>query len=161
MVIRTATRSDSDALGRLGAVLMDAHYNFDPRRFLDPGGNAAPAYAQFLLEQLDDPDSIIMVAVIDNIVVGYCYGAIEPLSWKELRDTAGFIHDLALDPEARRRGAGAALLNETIEWFRRRRVARVLLWTSTKNAPARRLFEQAGFRPTMTEMTLELDKSGK
>ncbi len=160
MVIRKATRNDSAALGRLGALLMDAHYNFDPRRFLDPGGNAAPSYAQFLLQQLDDLDSIILVAEVHGCVVGYCYAAIEPLSWKELRDTAGFIHDLALEPTARRRGAGAALLKAAVEWFRDRDVARVMLWTSTQNAPARRLFEQAGFRATMTEMTLELAPDG-
>jgi predicted GNAT family acetyltransferase len=35
-------------------------------------------------------------------------------------------------------------------------MTRVMLWTSTANAAARQLFEQAGFRATMTEMTLDL-----
>jgi ribosomal protein S18 acetylase RimI-like enzyme len=157
MVIRQATRADAEALGRLGALLMEVHYNFDPRRFLTPGDDAAPGYRRFLLSQLNDPDAVIFVAVVDAAVVGYCYAGIEPLSWKELRDTAGFIHDLALDREARRRGAGRALLNAAVEWFRQRNVARVMLWTSTANERARRLFEQTGFRPTMTEMTLELE----
>jgi ribosomal protein S18 acetylase RimI-like enzyme len=156
MVIRQATRADAEALGRLGALLMEVHYNFDPRRFLTPGHDAAPGYRRFLMSQLNDPDAVILVAVDDDMVVGYCYAGIEPLSWKELRDTAGFVHDLALDPAARRRGAGRALIDAAIEWFRHRNVARVMLWTSTANDPARRLFEQAGFRPTMTEMTLEL-----
>ena len=97
MVIRKATRDDRDALGRLGALLMDVHYNFDRRRFLDPGADAAAGYARFLISQLHDPDSIIFVAEVDGVVAGYCYAGIEPLSWKELRDEAGFIHDLALD----------------------------------------------------------------
>lgn len=156
MVIREATRADSASLGRLGALLMDVHYNFDRRRFLDPGTDAASGYARFLISQLGDPDSVILVAELDGAVIGYCYAGIEPLSWKELRDEAGFIHDLALDPTARRRGAGRALMLAAIEWFRGRKMARVMLWTSTSNAAARALFEQAGFRPTMTEMTLEL-----
>jgi GNAT superfamily N-acetyltransferase len=158
MVIRKATRADGEALGRLGALLMDVHYSFDQRRFMSPGGNAAPGYRSFLVSQLDDPDAVVFVAVIGDAVVGYCYAGVEPLSWKELRDEAGFVHDLALDPAARRRGAGRALLEAAIAWFRERNIARVMLWTSTANAPARQLFEQAGFRPTMTEMTLDLGK---
>ena len=159
MVIRKATRADSDVLGRLGALLMTVHYHFDRRRFLAPGEDAAAGYAQFLTSQIDDPDSVIFVAEIDGAVAGYCYAGIEPLSWKELRDEAGFIHDLALDPAARRQGAGRALLAAAIEWFRSRQMLRVMLWTSTENAPAQQLFRQAGFRPTMTEMTMDLETS--
>lgn len=157
MVIRKATRADREALGRLGALLMDVHYNFDRRRFLDPGADASSGYARFLVSQLDDPDSVIFVAEVDGAVAGYCYAGVEPLSWKELRDQAGFIHDLALEPQARRRGAGRALVAAAVEWFRERRLPRVMLWTSTQNAAARELFVTAGFRPTMTEMTMELD----
>ena len=157
MVIRKATRADRDVLGRLGALLMTVHYNFDRRRFLAPGEDAAAGYAHFLASQIDDPDSAIFVAEIDGAVAGYCYAGIEPLSWKELRDEAGFIHDLALDGPARRQGAGRALLAAAIEWFRSRQMLRVMLWTSTENAPAQQLFRQAGFRPTMTEMTMDLE----
>ena len=159
MVIRKAERADRDALGRLGALLMDVHYNFDRRRFLDPGADASAGYARFLLSQLNDPDAIILVAENEGAVVGYCYAGIEPLSWKELRDEAGFIHDLALDPAARRQGAGRALVDAAIDWFRGRGLARVMLWTSTQNLAARELFLGAGFRPTMTEMTLDLPPS--
>ncbi len=157
MVIRKATAADRDALGRLGVLLMDVHYNFDRRRFLEPGVDASAGYARFLVSQLDDPDSVIFVAEMDGAVLGYCYAVIEPLSWKELRDETGFISDLALDPAARRQGAGRRLVAAAIEWFRHRKLARVMLWTSTQNDAARELFLSAGFRPTMTEMTLNLD----
>ena len=157
MVIRKATRADREALGRLGALLMTVHYHFDRRRFLAPGENAAAGYARFLELQIDDPDSVIFVAEIDGVVAGYCYAGIEPLSWKELRDAAGFVHDLALDPSARRQGAGRALLAAAIDWFRGRQMLRVMLWTSTENAPAQQLFRVAGFRPTMMEMSMDLE----
>ena len=156
MIIRRAVLDDSEALGRLGALLMDVHYNFDRRRFLAPGEDAASGYARFLVSQLRDPDCAVFVAELDGSIVGYCYAGVEPLSWKELRDEAGFIHDLALDPSARRRGVGKALVDAAIEWFRERNQARVMLWTSPANDAARQLFEQSGFRPTMIEMTREL-----
>ena len=157
MVIRKATTDDREALGRLGVLLMDVHFNFDRRRFLEPGATASAGYACFLVSQLDDPDSVIFVADDNGIVVGYCYAVIEPMSWKELRGEAGFISDLALDPAARRQGAGRRLVDAAIQWFRDRKLARVMLWTSTQNTAARELFASAGFRPTMTEMTLELE----
>ena len=89
-------------------------------------------------------------------IVGYVYAAIEPLSWKDLRDECGFIHDLLVADVARRPGIGEALLDEAIEWLRERGMPRVVLGTAAQNETARRLFERRGFRPTMIEMTLEL-----
>ncbi|MGE0461863.1 MAG: N-acetyltransferase family protein [Vicinamibacterales bacterium] len=156
MVIRRATREDRAALGRLGALLMTMHYEFDRRRFLAPGEHAEEGYADFLASQLEDPDSLVLVAEHDGTVVGYCYAGIEPLSWKELRDKAGFIHDLFVDPAARGQGAGEALARAAIAWLRERGLPRVMLWTAPGNTTAQTLFRKAGFRETMIEMTLEL-----
>ncbi|MCC7177450.1 MAG: GNAT family N-acetyltransferase [Acidobacteria bacterium] len=156
MEIRRATPNDRVALGRLGALLMTMHYEFDRQRFLAPGGRAEEGYAEFLVSQLDDPDALVLVAERDGAVVGYCYAGIEPLSWKELRDEAGFIHDLIIDPGARGAGAGTALAGAAIAWLRGRGLPRVMLWAATGNAPALALFRKAGFRQTMAEMTLEL-----
>jgi ribosomal protein S18 acetylase RimI-like enzyme len=156
MVIRRATPDDREALGRLGALLMDAHYQADPRRFLEPGAHASDGYGDFLQSRLGNRDCVVLVAEIDGAVAGYCYASIEPLSWNELRDRAGFVHDLVCDPAARGRGAGRALLEGAIAWLRAQGLPRVVLWTAAGNTPALRLFEQSGFRHTMTELTLEL-----
>ena len=80
----------------------------------------------------------------------------EPLSWKDLRDECGFIHDLLVTDAARGHGAGEGLLNAAIQWLQQRGMPRVVLGTAAQNERARRLFERRGFRPTMIEMTLEL-----
>ena len=41
-------RADLPVLGRLGAHLMQVHYEFDRRRFVEPSGNPAAGYAHFL-----------------------------------------------------------------------------------------------------------------
>lgn len=156
MTIRRAETRDADALGRLGAALMHTHYAFDAHRFLDPGEGAESGYASFLASQLDDDESIVLVAEVDDRIVGYVYAAIEPLSWKELRDECGFIHDLLVADEARRSGVGESLLNQAIEWLREQGMPRVVLGTAAQNDTAQRLFKRRGFRPTMIEMTLEL-----
>jgi len=136
---------------------MRAHYAFDRARFLSPDDGAEDGYAAFLGSQLRASDAVVMVAESDGVVIGYVYAGIEPLSWKELRDEAGFVHDLLVSPEARNSGAGRQLLDAAIAWLRERGMPRVVLWTAARNAGAQRLFERRGFRSTMVEMTFELD----
>ena len=160
--IRAARTDDGEALGRLGASLMRAHYAFDERRFLAPGAHAESGYASFLGTQLSSADSLVLVAERAAgerpvAVIGYVYAGIEPLSWKELRGEAGFIHDLLVSDEARALGVGQRLLDAAVAWLRERGMPRVMLWAAAPNAGAQRLFERNGFRPTMIEMTRDLD----
>ena len=154
--VRPAAAADLAALGRLGAVLIQAHYDFDRHRFLPPGENPEAGYAAFLRGQLGRDDAVVLVAVSGGEVVGYVYAAIEPHSWKELRDRAGFVHDLVVDESARRSGVARALMAAALAWVQRQGAPRVVLGTAYQNERARRLFESLGFRPTMVEMTREL-----
>ena len=156
VTIRRATADDAAMLGSLGAALMRAHYAFDPQRFLATGPHAETGYASFLASQLDGDEAVVLVAEVDGRVVGYVFAGLEPMSWKELRGPAGFIHDVLVDEAARAAGAGTALVEAAIAWLRERGAPRVMLWTADRNATAQRLFERLGFRRTMIEMTREL-----
>lgn len=143
-------------LGRLGALLMRVHYEFDRLRFLEPGDAPERGYANFLGSQLRDEDAVVLIAEVEGRVIGYVYAAVEPISWKELRDECGYIHDLIVDPAERSHGAGSALLEAACDWLRQRGMPRVVLGTAEKNVGAQRLFARSQFRPTMIEMTREL-----
>jgi ribosomal protein S18 acetylase RimI-like enzyme len=155
-VIRRATEADLPVLGVLGASLMRAHYTFDSLRFMAPPGNPEAGYAWFLGTQLKKDDVAVFVAETPGRVLGYVYAALEPQSWKELRDEAGYIHDVVVVPEAQRHGVASALVNAACEWFRSIGAPRVVLGTAEKNEGAQRLFARLGFRRTMIEMTREL-----
>ena len=157
VTIRRAERRDLESLGRLGAMLMQTHYAFDPQRFLPPDESAESGYAWFLGRVMKDPEGCVLVAEEEDGVVGYVYAALEPLSWKELRGPAGFVHDIAVREETRRTGVAAQLLQAAIDWLRERGAPRVVLWTASPNEAAQRLFRRFGFRDTMVEMTLELE----
>jgi GNAT superfamily N-acetyltransferase len=154
--IRQATKDDVPALGRLGASLMRLHYAFDTQRFLAPSGNPEEGYGRFLGSQMRDADATVFVADRAGEVVGYVYAGLEPLSWKELRDAAGFIHDVVVDEAHRGGGVARALIEAASLWLKAKGAPRVMLWTAERNRAAQRLFEQAGFRRTMIEMTREL-----
>lgn len=75
---------------------------------------------------------------------------------KELRDAAGFVHDIVVDQSERRTGVAAALMEAAIAWVREQGVASVMLWTAAPNEGAQRLFEGLGLRRTMIEMTRDV-----
>jgi GNAT superfamily N-acetyltransferase len=154
--IRLATSADLPALGRLGALLIQTHIEFDRQRFMDPGSDPSEGYAWFLGKQLKDDDVAIFVAEQESEIIGYVYAGIEPISWKELRDECGFIHDVVVDERGRRSGTATALIEKAVEWLRERGAPRVMLWTAEKNSAAQQLFAKLGFRRTMIEMTREL-----
>ncbi len=158
MITRQASSDDLSALGRLGARLLTTHYTFDPLRFMAPGRHPEDGYAQFLQTQLDQPDVVILVADVDGALAGYVYAGIEPQSWKELREQAGFIHDVIVAERHQRGGVAARLVDAACEWLRARGAPRVLLWTAVQNEAAQRLFQKVGFRQTMVEMTRELSE---
>ena len=74
-----------------------------------------------------------------------------------LRGPAGVVYDLVVDPAHRRQGIGRMLLDATLEALKARGAPRVVLSTAERNIAAQRLFDRAGFRRTMIEMTRELD----
>jgi ribosomal protein S18 acetylase RimI-like enzyme len=153
--IRPALRADLPVLGRLGALLVRIHHEWDPERFMTPADRVEEGYAWFLGSQLDEPDVVVLVAEQDSAIVGYVYAGLEPRSWKELRDAAGFIHDVVVAEDARHQGIAGRLVDAAADWLEARGAPRIMLWTADKNAGAQRVFERLGFRRTMVEMTRE------
>jgi ribosomal protein S18 acetylase RimI-like enzyme len=156
-VVRRATPADLQRIGRLGALLVRGHYDFDPQRFLAVRPETPAGYASFISTQLEDSDVAVLVADDGGDVIGYAYAAVEGYDYMALRGPAGVLHDIIVDPEQRGRGVGRLLLEATLEFFRSRGAPRVVLFTAERNEAAQRLFASAGFRRTMIEMTREMD----
>lgn len=159
ITLRPATTTDQEPLGRYGAALMRQHHAADPRRFIQVEHPEA-GYGRFLVSQVSNPDSLVMVAENDGQVVGYIFAGLEPTDWMELRGPCGVVQDIYVDEAARHLGAGRALLKAAIEWIRSRGRTQVVLLTKTQNQHAQHLFAALGFRPTMIEMTLDQDPGG-
>jgi ribosomal protein S18 acetylase RimI-like enzyme len=157
VTIRRAEPSDMPTVGRLGALLVRTHYDFDQQRFIAPTPGTPKAYGSYLGSLLEDSKIVILVAAQSGAVVGYAYAGIEGTDYMALRGPAGAIYDILVDPPHRRHGIGRKLLDATIEALKTLGAPRVVLSTAERNADAQRLFEAAGFRRTMIEMTRELN----
>jgi len=156
IVVRPATSADMPTIGRLGALLVRMHHDFDRERFLAPIPNTEQAYASFLRSQLEEPNVIILVAERNGAVLGYTYAGVEGYDYMSLRGPAGVLNDIVVDPAHRGQGIGRTLLDATLAALAARNTPRVVLLTAEQNESAHRLFARAGFRRTMIEMTREL-----
>ncbi len=156
-IIRTAARTDLPRIGRLGALLVEEHHAFDPRRFLAARNRTPADYAGFMGTQLDAANAIVLVAEEQGDVIGYTYGTVEGYDYMALRGPAGVLQDIIVDPDYRGRGVGRLLLDAMLAQLQARGVPRVVLSTAEGNEGAQQLFSRAGFRRTMIEMTREVD----
>ena len=154
--IRPAVPADLAAIGRLGALLVRTHHDFDPQRFLAETPQTENRYASFLGTQLGEPNIVILVAERNSAVLGYTYAGVEGPDYMSLRGPAGVLYDIVVDPAHRGHGVGQTLLDATMKALEGRGAPRVVLSTAERNETAQRLFARAGFRRTMLEMTREL-----
>ena len=157
IAVRPATLADLAAVGRLGALLVRLHHDFDPRRFLAASPQTERGYASFLGTQLAAPHAIILVAERAGALLGYTYAGVEGVDYMSLRGPAGVLYDILVDPAHRGEGVGRMLLEATLAALAARGAPRVVLSTAERNEAAQRMFARAGFRRTMVEMTRELD----
>ncbi|HJU73939.1 MAG TPA: GNAT family N-acetyltransferase [Gemmatimonadaceae bacterium] len=155
-VIRPATRADLPAIGRLAALLVRLHHELDPARFIAATPETASGYGAYIGSQLTKPDIIVLVAELDEQVVGYTFAGVEGFDYMSLRGPAGVLHDIVVDPGHRGQGIGRMLLDATVAELTTRGAPRFVLWTGEGNESAQRLFASAGFRRTMIEMTREI-----
>jgi ribosomal protein S18 acetylase RimI-like enzyme len=143
-------------MGRLGALLVREHHDFDPQRFLPATSRMEQSYGTFLGTQLEQPNIVILVAERGGEVVGYTYSGVEGTDYMALRGPAGAVYDIIVDPAHRKQGIGRMLLDATLEALKARGAPRVVLSTAERNTTAQHLFDRVGFRRTMIEMTREL-----
>jgi ribosomal protein S18 acetylase RimI-like enzyme len=161
VTVRPAVAADRAAIGRLGELLVSEHHEFDPQRFIAPIPNLSERYGDFLIGQSKRAEMRVLVAQREGAVVGYAFGGMEGNDYMALRGPAGVIYDLVVDPDHRRQGIGQVLLAAVLDALAELGAPRALLFTADKNHVAQSLFDKAGFRRTMIEMTVELESSPK
>ncbi|MFS2153381.1 GNAT family N-acetyltransferase [Rhizobium sp. Rhizsp42] len=157
VIIRPASPSDVGTLGDFGTRLVALHHELDPQRFLETTDGTPSGYSRFLEKKIADPNAVLLVAVQDDAVLGYSYAQIEGYDYMSLRGPAGVLHDLFVDEGRRREGIGRRLLEAALSEIKKHGSARAVLSTAHRNKAAQQLFASLGFRPTMVEMTCELN----
>lgn len=59
----------------------------------------------------------------------------------------GYLQRLAVSPEAEGQGLGRTLIDDALQWLRRRNATRILVNTQERNRRALALYQGVGFEP--------------
>lgn len=152
--IRPATAADVPLVLPMVRQLCDLHASHDPQRF-QVRADVIERYALWLPERAADPRSVLLVAEAPDLgphPVAFLVGTIEPevpIFWIP---ECGWVHDVWVEPVARRRGIARALVEAAAKRFTALGVKQMRLHTGMFNDAARATFAGAGFRPCVVEM---------
>ena len=130
---RIATLSD---VGEI-AILFDAY-----RQFYQQAADLNLAVT-FIRERIQKNESVILVAEINNHLIGFCQ--MYPTFCSVAAASIYILYDLFVLPEIRKSGAGKALLLAAEQHAAREGFARMDLTTAKTNLRAQSLYESLGW----------------
>ena len=154
VTIRMVEPRDQEIIARLWEALSVYHTQLDSRMPQMAVG-APAAYASRLVEVRDDVQTHAFVAEIEGAVVGYVLGAVVDLTPDLFEhEDVGFIADIYVEPEHRRRGIARQLFQAICGWFAAQDVRQIEWQVAVANSDARRFWEAVGGRALTVRMRL-------
>lgn len=94
-----------------------------------------------ILDEMDSPHSVMIVAEEGGDIIGYASAV--AIEGNDVAD----IHTIAIVPDRRGHGFGAALLDELVSWCETRGASAVMLEVRSDNLVAQSLYRSRGFEP--------------
>lgn len=141
--IRAAAPDDLERLIELWTALVEHHRSLDPEYPRTPG--LRDAFKSEIERGMRDPGCRIWVAESEGATLGFLFAEAETESPAVEEGGIGWIHELYVDPRARRSGVGRALVERALAFFRERRSGRVSVRVETPNVLGREFWESLGF----------------
>ncbi|HEX6513215.1 MAG TPA: GNAT family N-acetyltransferase [Chloroflexota bacterium] len=155
MNVRAGTLDDIPAVLPLVAKTVAFHDKLDPARFAAVPG-AHLRYEAWIRRGIDSGLSAFFVAEEGGTLIGFILGQVQDEYGMYQLGRYGMLHDLWVEPEHRRKGAGRGLVQAALERFRQAGVGQARLDTAAGNLAAQQLFAACGFRASTIEMLAEL-----
>jgi GNAT superfamily N-acetyltransferase len=156
IAIRLATLDDAGIIGRQTSGIQRLHNEALPMIFKPPSKDLFPP--EKLAALIQDPNSIVAVAEMGGEVVGHIYGEVITRAENEFgwADSYLYIYQISVDDNARRRRAGAALIEFVRDWARAMGLTALKLDHWAFNVRARDFFVACGFSPMTVTMRQQL-----
>ncbi len=108
---------------------------------------------EFVTKRLEDEAMLIVLAMAGERPVGYglAFDVVEHPFMPEWQ-RSGYITQLYVAPEHRRRGLGQRLVEFIFEWMASRGLEKVMLNVMVDEPPASRFWQKQGFSPHQIRM---------
>ncbi|MEO8650475.1 MAG: GNAT family N-acetyltransferase [Acidobacteriota bacterium] len=152
LTVLRAGPGDADRVADYSMKLVEQHHVYDPLQFARIADLDGMKW--FYGEQTDAENAVVLVAELDGRVVGFAYVTYEEKNYAELAVSAAHLHDIYVDGDVRRSGAGQKLIEAAVGAAKGFGASKLMLSVAAKNPAAQKFFEQAGFETTMHEMML-------
>jgi ribosomal protein S18 acetylase RimI-like enzyme len=147
LVIRPATEDDLPQMLELWREMMDFHAHWDDRFRPKPSPEAEHAWADYLRQDIFGRDTwCVLVAEDNNKLVGQIAGELrEPAPVFEPQ-TYGYVTDIVVAPDVRRRAIGRALFTALEAWFRKHGATYLQLQVLGSNPASQAFWRAMGCR---------------
>jgi GNAT superfamily N-acetyltransferase len=152
--IRAAKSADEPAILAMAKAEMAAQEQIDPRFRLR--ADAMNRYAIYLRDRMKEIDSAVFVAEETGRIIGVAIGSIRVQDAFFETRRYGYVSDLMVLPELRRRGVGRALWERIALWLKSLGISIVRLHIAATRSEARGFWRSVGAEDFLTEAWVDL-----
>jgi ribosomal protein S18 acetylase RimI-like enzyme len=142
-ILRVALPEDVLSISKLWRKFMDYNAQFDDSFRVKP--KIVGRFARELQNRIDDPNYRLSVIELDEELVGYCLSYISKKPYFFKLGKFGFIGDLFVEEGYRRRGYGRLLVDDALNFFKRKRVEQVELLVASENVNTIKFWQRLGY----------------
>ncbi|MFC5046864.1 GNAT family N-acetyltransferase [Aquimarina hainanensis] len=103
-------------------------------------------------------DTEVIVAEIDQQVVGSGYAQIRPRKGIYIQDRLGYIGFMFVDENHRGKGIAKKVITSLIDWLKTREIEEVQLEVYHQNPSAIKAYEKAGFKQHLVSMRYNINE---
>lgn len=154
--IRKATEADYQVVNSLYFELYTLDHQNIPQSYKKTPKN--PQSKGEFLYMLEDKKSLLLVALIDDRIVGFVSAFIEKETGNNV--TYGYHRvytcDLYILPDYQRQGVGSQLIKEVEKWAKNRKLSDLAVLVYNFNKKAADFYEKQGYKPYSTQFTKKL-----
>ncbi len=153
MEIITANASHVPGIVELWKEFMDYHRGIEP--IFDRAEDAGTKFGDYLKGLIESNDAQALIALDNGGAVAYSIAQISrrPPVFREAE--FGFISDLGVRSDYRRRGVGMQMLSKILEWFKARNMDRIELLVLPDNKAGVSFWRKHGFKVMSQRMFLK------
>jgi GNAT superfamily N-acetyltransferase len=144
MYIREATVDDVPALVELWKEFMDFHAKREP--FLTRVKDADAHWAEYVQENIESAEWLVLVADDEVQVVGFCTATVKTYPPVLVTKRIGFVQDLAVTAAEREKGIGEQLFQKAESWLRTWEIDRVEVNVAVANQTGQDFWRHMGFQ---------------
>ena len=145
--VRPAGRRDRDRLVELWRGLLEHHEPLDPHYRVRQGSERE--WRRLVDGLLRRSDAAVFVWEEDGGLLGFCTAQVETAPSLLVERSRAEITDLLVEPAARRRGIGRALVEACARWIESQGVERTTVRVASGNSEAQAFWRGLGFADFM------------